>query len=416
MQSMISVVEITLVVIFGFLLLYLAVLSVLALTSRQRVIMKCTRFRKMAVVIPAHNEESGVKGTIHSLLSVDYPRELFRVIVVADNCTDGTADVARRSGAIVYERENQELRGKGHALQWCFSRLLQERAAYEAIIVVDADSVVSTNFLSVLNFYLENGAKVIQCSDLVEPTSASWSSEVIRIGFTLYNHARPLGRRMIGCSAGLRGNGMCFAVDTLRSVPWEAYSLTEDLEYGLELILRGITVTFAPEASVRSPMPQSAGNAESQRARWEAGRLPVVRRYAGRLLQSAFKRFSFRLFDAFVDLVTPPLVNLLIVIVMLFVLSALLSALGVAEADQFVLMWLGLIGLAFFHVIVGLWASGAAKSTYKALLHIPRYALWKVLLYAKLLKYGRTEVWVRTTRDHSVVQAAEGEIGPKVSK
>jgi 1,2-diacylglycerol 3-beta-glucosyltransferase len=413
---MISVFEITLVLIFGFLLLYLAVLSVLALIARRHVNVKCSRSRKMAVVIPAHNEESGIEGTIRSILSVDYQRRLFDVIVIADNCTDRTADVSRRSGAIVYERENQELRGKGHALHWCFSRLLQGRGGYEAIIVVDADSVVSANFLSVMNFYLEDGAKVIQCSDLVEPTSTSWNSEVTRIGFTLYNHARPLGRRMIGCSAGLRGNGMCFAADTLRAVPWEAYSLTEDLEYGLELILHGITVTFAPEATVRSPMPQSAGNAESQRARWEAGRLPIVRRYAGRLLRTAFRRFSFRLFDALVDLVTPPLVNLLIVAVMLFLLNLLLSAVGVAEADQFVLIWLGMIGLAIFHVIVGLWASRATKSTYKALLHIPRYALWKVLLYAKLVKHGQTEAWVRTTRDPSVLHATEGEIGRRASE
>jgi 1,2-diacylglycerol 3-beta-glucosyltransferase len=413
---MISVFEITLVLIFGFLLLYLAVLSVLALIARRHVNVKCSRSRKMAVVIPAHNEESGIEGTIRSILSVDYQRRLFDVIVIADNCTDRTADVSRRSGAIVYERENQELRGKGHALHWCFSRLLQGRGGYEAIIVVDADGVVSANFLSVMNFYLEDGAKVIQCSDLVEPTSTSWNSEVTRIGFTLYNHARPLGRRMIGCSAGLRGNGMCFAADTLRAVPWEAYSLTEDLEYGLELILHGITVTFAPEATVRSPMPQSAGNAESQRARWEAGRLPIVRRYAGRLLRTAFRRFSFRLFDALVDLVTPPLVNLLIVAVMLFLLNLLLSAVGVAEADQFVLIWLGMIGLAIFHVIVGLWASRATKSTYKALLHIPRYALWKVLLYTKLVKHGQTEAWVRTTRDPSVLHATEGEIGRRASE
>jgi 1,2-diacylglycerol 3-beta-glucosyltransferase len=413
---MISVVEITLVVIFGFFLLYLALLSVLALIAQRHVNVKCSRSRKMAVVIPAHNEESGIEGTIHSILSLDYPRALFHVVVIADNCTDRTADVARRAGAIVYERENQELRGKGHALHWCFSQLLQEKAEYEALIVVDADSVVSANFLSVMNLYLENGAKVIQCSNLVEPATASWSSEVTRIGFMLYNHARPLGRRMIGCSAGLRGNGMCFAADTLRAVPWEAYSLTEDLEYGLELILHGITVTFAPEATVRSPMPLSVCNAESQRARWEAGRLPIVRRYAGRLLRTAFRRFSFRLFDAFVELVTPPLVNLLIVAVMLFLLNVLLGALGVAEASQFVLMWLSLIGLAIFHVIVGLWASGATKSAYKALLHIPRYALWKVLLYAKLVKYGQTEAWVRTTRDPSVVHAADGEIGRKASE
>lgn len=404
---MIATIEIVLAAIFGFFLLYLAMLSVLALVARKRSTMRSSRYRKMAVIVPAHNEESGIERTVRSLLAVEFPRGSFDVIVIADNCTDRTVEVARRFGATVYERQNPKLRGKGYALNWGFSRLLTERAGYEAMIVVDADSVVSTNLLSVMNLYLERGAQAVQCSDMVEPVASSWSSEVTQIGFTLYNYTRPLGRRVIGCSAGLRGNGMCFAASTLRSVPWEASSLAEDLEYGLELLLHGVTVAFAPEAAVYSPMPQSASYAESQRARWEVGRLPLIRKYAGKLLRATFRHFSFRPFDAFVDLLTPPLVNLLIGVVLMLVLNLLFGTLGFADASRFAWMWLILIGLAVFHVIVGLVAARANRLTYKALFYIPRYALWKVLLYAKLLRHGQTRVWVRTTRDPSPVQPAE---------
>jgi len=406
---MIAAIEIVLVAIFGFFLFYLAMLSALALVAPKRSTMRSTRYWKMAVIVPAHNEESGIERTVRSVLAVDFPRESFDVIVIADNCTDHTAEIARRSGAIVFERKNPNLRAKGYALSWGFSRLLLEPAKYEAIVVVDADSVVSSNFLSVMNLYLERGAKAVQCSDMVEPAASSWSSEVTRIGFTLYNYTRPLGRRVIGCSAGLRGNGMCFAASTLRSIPWEAYSLAEDLEYGLELLLHGVAVAFAPEATVYSPMPQSAGFAEGQRARWEVGRLPLIRKFAGKLLRATFTQFSFRPFDALVDLVTPPLINLFIAIMLLLSFSLLLGALGISEANPFGWIWLILIGLAVFHVIVGLIAARADRLTYRAFFYIPWYALWKVFLYAKLLQHRQSAVWVRTPRDSSLVQPAKGK-------
>jgi 1,2-diacylglycerol 3-beta-glucosyltransferase len=400
---MIAVVEIALIAIFAFFVLYLDVLSVLALAARKHSILRTSRFRKIAVIIPAHNEEAGIERTVGSLLAVDYPRECFDVLVIADNCTDHTAEVARRVGATVYVRQNPELRGKGYALGWCFSRLVSREAGYDAMIVVDADTVVSRNFLAVMNLHLERGAKAIQCSDMVEPAAGTWSSEVTRIGLILYNYVRPLGRRVIGCSAGLRGNGMCFAANTLRSVPWDAHSLAEDLEYGLELLLHGVAVVFAPEATVYSPMPQSADNAESQRTRWEAGRLPLIRKYAGRLFCAAFRQSSARLFDALVDLVTPPLVNMFVCVVLFLFLSLLLRAAGVSEAGQFVWVWLILIGLAGLHVIVGLGTARANRLAYKALFYIPQYALWKVLLYAKLLRRGQAATWIRTARDRSVV-------------
>ena len=393
--------EIVLLLVFGFFLLYLALLSLLALIARKHSSMESSYLRRVAVVIPAHDEELTITRALRSLLAVDYPQDHFKVIVIADNCTDRTAEISRSMGAIVYERKNLSLRGKGYALRWCFDRLLTGQTAYDAIVVVNANTEVSRNFLNVMNFYLEKGAQAIQCSDMVKPQPGAWSAEVTRVSFTLYNYVRPLGRHVIRCSAGLHGNGMCFDIDILRRVPWQAYSLSEDLEYGLMLLLHGITVAFAPEATVFAQMPQSPGNAESQRARWEAGRFPVVRKYVGLLFTAAIRRMSFKILDASVDLITPPLVNLLVMVAALLSVNLLLWGLGVEGAAQFAFLWSMLLVPGAIHVFVGLYAAGADRSLYVALLSLPRYALWKLLLYLKLLKGRQTENWIRTTREHS---------------
>lgn len=392
-------IQVALLVVFGVLLAYLAWLSLLAFIGRTHAPVRASRVRRFAILVPAHNEEPVIDKTLRSLLAIDYPRDAFDVIVVADNCSDGTAEVARSLGAVVHERHDPTLRGKGYALRWCFDRLLTQQPGYDAIGVVDADSVVSGNFLTVINAYLEQGAQAIQCSDLIESQPGVWNAEVPRIGLMLYNYVRPLGRRVIGCSAGLRGNGMCFAADTLCRVPWDAYSLTEDLEYGLVLLLNGITVVFAPEATVLSPLPHSVSHAETQRARWETGRLGVIHKYAGRLLSTAFRRASFKALDACLDLVTPPFVNMMIVVLIMLGLSLLQWAVGMEPTGRFVWLWLLLVGLGVFHVVVGLSAAGADRLMYKAFIYFPRYALWKGIVYMRLLGQRQTQEWVRTTRD-----------------
>jgi 1,2-diacylglycerol 3-beta-glucosyltransferase len=403
-HPMVVAIEIVLLIIFGFLLLYLALLSILALTARKPLPMATSRYRQLAVVVPANDEELSIGTTLKSLFAVDYPRDGFDVIVIADHCNDRTAEVARKLGAIVYERTNCAMRGKGYALRWCFDLLLSQDPAYDAVIVVDADSVISKNFLNVMNSYIEAGADVVQSSDMVDPQPGSWSAEVTRVGFILYNHVRPLGRRVIRCSAGLRGNGMCFTVDTLRRIPWRAFSLAEDLEYGLTLLLNGVTVVFAPEAKAFATMPADARNAVAQRTRWEGGRYPVIRRYAGRLLAAALKRRSFKAFDALVDLITPPFVNLLAIVGMLLCVNLLFSLVGVKPVAQFTWLWLTLIGIAAVHVIAGLYAADADQLAYKALLYVPRYALWKLAVYTRILRRDQTNRWIRTSREGAAPQ------------
>jgi cellulose synthase/poly-beta-1,6-N-acetylglucosamine synthase-like glycosyltransferase len=394
--------DIVLLLVFGSFFLYLAILSVLALLYRPATDFHAIRQRRFAVVVPAHDEHPVIAKTLRSLFAVNYPRDLFDVVVVADNCSDDTADIARSSGATVYEREETALTGKGQALRWCFEILMNSGKGYDAFVVVDADSEVSGNMLRVMNRYLEDGARVLQISDVVKARPGLWNPEIIRLAFTLYNVVRPMGRKVIGCPAGLRGNGMCFAAETLRQVPWGAYSLTEDLEYGLMLLLHGTDVVLAPEATVSAAMPAAQKHSQSQRARWEMGRIPVIRKYAPLLLREGVRRRSFKILDALIDLVMPPVVNMLVVV--LLMLAAHVAFELNREPTPVLWMWCAVAMLAEVHLLAGMIAAGADRDLYKAIVYVPLYAAWKMALYVKLLFRGKPREWIRTTREHQAGQ------------
>ncbi|HEX6983576.1 MAG TPA: glycosyltransferase family 2 protein [Balneolaceae bacterium] len=386
-------------VVTGVLLGYQMMLSFSALKGRKIEDFKTDRQRKFAIVIPAHNEEKVIAKTLYSLGALVYPKNLYDLIVVADNCTDNTAKIAGNLGATVLERTNKEKRGKGYALRWGFDRILQGDKKYDAVIVFDSDSLVSGNYLEVMNYYISQGSRVIQSSDLVLPQSGAWSSEATRIGFLLYNYVKPIGRKVLGYDMGLRGNGMCFTTDILKEVPWQAWSLTEDVEYGLILMLENIRIDFAPEADVWAEMPAKPKNAESQRKRWEMGRYPIVQKYAPKLLIAAIRQKSSRYIDTLIDLVTPPLVNLLLFVLVMGFLNIILWLFGWSTIN-FLLIWIGVALLGVLHLFVGLYAAGADKNIYKSILYIPMYAFWKLKLYVKAFTGGTERHWVKTKREH----------------
>ena len=259
-----------------------------------------------AILVPAHNEEVVIARTLRSLLTLDYPRALYSVQVIADNCTDGTAALARAGGAIVHERNDPTLRGKGYALHWLFGRLLADPQSGDAFVVIDADSVVNPGFLRALDGHLRRGAAAIQGYDTVLNPDASWGTGLRYVAFALLHYLRPLGRRLFGGSAGLKGNGMCFSRAVLERTDWGAFSVTEDLQFHLDLLLSGRPVTFAPDAVVWAEMPASMKAAHAQNVRWETGRLQMVRGYVPRLLGAALRRRSLILFDAAMENLVPP--------------------------------------------------------------------------------------------------------------
>lgn len=398
-MDILAVIQYIFAAIMGIFLGYQMVLSFIALRGKKIKSFKTERERKFAIVIPAHNEEKVLAKTLYSLFALVYPKNLYEIFVVADNCTDNTANIAHNLGATVLQRTNEEKKGKGFALRWAFDQILgSDDEEFDAVIVFDADSLVSGNYLEVMNYYIENGSKAIQSSDLILPKDGSWSSESTRIGFLLYNYVKPIGRKVLGFDMGLRGNGMCFVSDVLKNVPWKAWSLTEDVEYGLNLLLKGIPIDFAPEADVWAEMPSKPKNAESQRKRWEIGRYPIIKKYAPQLLKAAIRRRKPKFLDVLIDLVTPPLVNSLLIVMLMCVLNIALWLLGWVQV-HFLWIWMGIALSGILHLFVGLYAAGADKKIYKSILYIPVYVLWKVKVYFKALTIDGERQWVRTKRD-----------------
>lgn len=400
---MIAIIQIVLLSIFGFFISYLAMLSILACLERNKKCTAATKTRRFVIVVPAYNEGEIIAGTINRLFQMEYPENKYDVIVIADNCTDATAAVAENEGAKIMVRKEPDQRGKGYALRWCFNKLIRDNDLnkYDAIVVIDADTIVMRNLLFVMNKYLEQGAEVIQGYLGVSSKPGVWTSEIIQIGFMLYNYVRPLGRRAVGFSGGLRGNAMCFSLAILESVPWNAYSLTEDLEYSIKLLLNDIDVVFAPEIIGYNVMPQNTKNAESQRERWEIGRYPVLAKYASKMFREAVKKRSPKILDAFIDLVMPPLVNMLVIALLMAIVSFVLWWAGLINTMLFFWLWLAVIALGLFHGLLGLYAANAKWSTFRSLFYVPKYALWKLYIYFKVFLFkGRSTKWVRTSREN----------------
>src|SRR5580692_8403475 len=257
------------------------------------------------VIVPAHNEELGIASTVRSLRALDYPPGMYRVVVVADNCTDATATRAAEGGAEVHERKDVERRGKGYARAHAFEQsLLAGKAA--AVVVVDADTTTTPNLLRVFDALFRSGAQAIQAEYRVANRD-SWRTRLMHIGFTLFHDVRSRARERLKASAGLRGNGMAFSLPLLREIPHEAFSIVEDVEYGIRLGRAGHRVHYAGEAQVFGEMVSSEAASRSQRQRWEGGRWLLARRHAAILLVEGVRRRSLLLLDLAADLLVPPL-------------------------------------------------------------------------------------------------------------
>ena len=258
-----------------------------------------------AIVVSAHNEESVIGQLVENLHVLRYPKELYDIFIVADNCTDSTARVARESGAIVHERFDTEKRGKGFAMEWMFARLFKMKRQYDAIVVFDADNLVHPNFLLEMNNRLQKGETVIQgYMDAKNPTD-TWISGTFAIAFWLIDHIWHLAKYNIGLSSVLGGTGMCISTSVLRRFGWGATCLTEDMEFTMKVLLKGIRTTWAHDAIVYDEKPLTFKQAWNQRKRWAQGHFDIAGRYIPTMIKEGIRRRDIRLLDGVLHLVQP---------------------------------------------------------------------------------------------------------------
>lgn len=356
---------------------------------------RSTRQLRFDVLVPAHNEAAVIRRSIASLQRLDWPADRVRIHVIADNCSDDTAMIARRAGVRVLERRDPAQRGKGHALAFGFAASLSAGWA-DAVVVIDADSEVSPNLLEAFAVRLEAGAQAVQAHYGILNPQASWRTRLLTIAKAAFHVVRSRARERLGLSCGIRGNGWCLARSLLQRVPYQAYSLTEDLEYGITLGLAGHRVHYADEAHADADMVSDAASAGNQRQRWEGGRFALIASCTGPLLRAAVHRRSAVCLDLAFDLLVLPLSYVAVNVALLLLAASLATAAGLAPAaPRFVDVALACLLALLLHVLRGWQLSGLGRQGLVDLARAPFFVLWKLALMLR----RRPTTWVRTGRE-----------------
>ena len=260
---------------------------------------------KFAMIVAAHNEEVVIGKLIESMLNQDYPKELFDIFVIADNCDDNTAKVAREYGVYVYERFNKKEKGKGYALEWLFDKIFKMNNKYDAVAIFDADNLVSKNWCKEINSKMEDGYKVVQGYIDSKNPNDSWIATSYSIAFWTQNRMFQLARANIGLSNQIGGTGFAVNTEVLKELGWGATCLTEDLEFTCKLILNGEKVGWAHDAIIYDEKPLTLKQSWVQRRRWMQGFTDVASRYFFKLLKKGIKTRKFFMLDCALYVIQP---------------------------------------------------------------------------------------------------------------
>jgi len=339
----------------------------------------------LAVLVPAHNEVENIAQCLRSLLACNLGAHKVTLVVIADNCEDETAALARQEGARVLERHDPDHRGKGRALYFAFETLMKED--FDAYVVVDADTVVEDNFIAEFAGHFQSGSDAVQCRNLQVDYEGSNLSRVASLAFQAFNVVRPRGRNRLGFSAGIFGTGFGLSKRVLAEIPFLAESIAEDLEYHIHLVLHKKKVDFLDRTTIRSASPSDEKASKIQRSRWEGGRFLTMGRYIPKLMGRVL-RGELHLLGPLMDLLTLPLTyHVLLVLVA--------GAMPFAPLRLYAVFALGVL---LFHVLITIVTVGSRRD-FLTLLMAPFYVLWKLSRISSILNASRKgAAWIRTPR------------------
>ncbi len=305
--------------------LYQILISLCSLVKLKEKPLKVKKDHKFMAIIPAHNEETVVGNLVESLKNQNYNRELYDIYVIADNCTDNTAKVAKDAGAIVYERFNDTKKTKGYALDWFLQQKIEENAQYDAICIFDADNIVDKNFLTAMNKKLCQGEEVVQgYRDIKNPTD-NWITSGYALFYWTMHRFYHLARYNLGMSPLLNGTGFMVSFDIIKeNNGWKTITLTEDIEFSLQRILTGKRLGWSTEAIVYDEQPTGFKQSWSQRSRWTVGHIQCMKEYTGKLAEVAKQNKTMMNMDGFLYIIgsIPMFIITLILLISNFVLYA----------------------------------------------------------------------------------------------
>ena len=385
---------------------YLLLITAAAFRLRKKVDLSAAPLR-IAMVMPANNEELQIAACVRRALEADYPRDRFAVFVIADNCGDRTASEAKAAGATAFERNEPKLRGKGPAIDWFLREHADALQGFDGVALVDADTQVDPAFLREISASLAHpSVSVVQGYHGVSNPEVNWRTALTYAGFALINGLRPAGRSCLGGTSDLKGNGMAFETALLLRYGWPAHSIVEDIEFSTRLLLDGILVYFNPDAIVNSEMPVTQSQAEPQRRRWESGRLQLGKKYLPTLFHAFVKTPRWRFLDAILEWIVPPLSLLSVVQIALLLLAMVIRP-----------FWTQVFLVTAFctivYVVAGLYRMRAPAGVWKRLLLAPLFLFWKIPFYVRLARSDRPNDWERTQRQAEATRDAGPSEGPE---
>ena len=348
---------------------------------------------KFMAIIPAHNEESVIKNLVDSLKNQNYDKDLYDIYVIADNCTDNTAKIAKQAGAIVYERFDNINKTKGHALNWFIKQKIEENADYDAFFVFDADNIVDKNFIVNMNKKLCQGEQVVQgYRDIKNPTD-SWISSGYAIFYWTMHRFYHLARYNLGLSTLLNGTGFMVKFDLMKPNGWETKTLTEDIEFSLQNIIKGIRVGWATDAIVYDEQPVKFKPSWSQRSRWTVGHIQCLKEYTGKLANSTKEKKTLMCFDGLLYIIgTTPIFVMTVLVAVIGMIIGLYNGTSGSE------IIMGLVGSAvqayFLSIALSLsmmiLEKKPIKKMVRGLITYPIFLLTWLLINAKCLVKRQT--------------------------
>jgi 1,2-diacylglycerol 3-beta-glucosyltransferase len=367
---------------------------------------------RFVVLVPAHNEESGIAATLRSLERTDYPRPSVRIVVVADCCDDGTAAVTRACGARCLERRSGPP-GKGAAIAWALETLQHDGVEFDAIVIVDADTIAHPGLLAALDEGLHAGHDVQQGYNYLSNPWDTPFTRIISVTSVLRNGLFYGGKERLGLPAMLSGTGMCFSRRLLERHGWTALSVGEDWEFSATLLLNGDRVHFNRAARVMASESRGFAQASSQRLRWASGRHAVAGAVAAALFRAGVRGRRLDLCDAALTLVAPT-----------YSVQATLACCCLAtcwwlSADPAWYLWYawaaGVTTLLAGYFLLGVALTESPAKALAGIVLIPAFLPWRMTIeILGLLGYGRKR-WVRTSRVVSLLAGACVLVGRRAS-
>jgi len=343
-------------------------------------------------LVPAHDEEELIGDCVRSLRTLDYPADRSAVVVIADNCSDRTAERAAANGAMCLERRDTARPGKPRAIAWALTQVQLNR--HDAVIIIDADTTVDPGFARALSRTAPLEHKAMQAYfDVANPQESALTRMAAVLAAANFRVAYPLKRRA-GVNAPLLGNGMGIGTGVLAAHGWKAFTIAEDWELYARYTAEGVSIEAVPDARLFAQEASSLDQSSTQRQRWTAGKLTVLARHLGAVLRS--RRIGLRQkLDAAAELSAPgPVVHLGVVIAAS--LAVLLLDAPVA-AWLLVALWIPILRLAIY-TLIGLAAQPDPRGAAVAFLFLPAYAAWRLATAVISLKMVGDKPWVRTAR------------------